>query len=854
LGSRRVTVGNATPRPVASWGPKAKSLGQRPFPLFWLFSFLLLPEEEKFPLSSSGGSGLAERRRLVRRGGVSCGARRRRPWRLVAFVGDHRMWIPSVGLPADVATAERIATSEKASPRTLPRCDLGLVAVALTVAMVSRQLRRARQYLVFLVCFRGHDWHVGVCPRASAVRGSTGRCSSLTSWSDRGAGWFCLWALDIVEVQDVGACVVRLWSHVVALVFRELLCLGGCVTRVCFRIVLLWPDPGCGSWRCSSCFRMCLTLLSSFASAFVRVPAALAGRDSLSQEFVSGQSWWRFVAPCVASGVSCERECSFTVASFPAGSECVAAAAGGACCECGCCFARAAVGFVLDLHVRVGVSRRLREPACGVAFTGAGLWSAEPVEVGIFARAKQMLVCSRSSSLLVLVEVRFPQNCVVLVSGCCGIALWVEVHRLAAVFWWCFPELFVVVLVSVVWLVTVALPSRLRCIAWLSCVLVRFPRTIGCCPGENDTLVVLVEVLPEPVCVASAVYCVLSVSRLLGLRPGVAGQGVVSLTVYLAVVLASREVGFVSRTLWALPDGGLVSSMGVWLVVLLWKCQSRQFGAMSRTVATFVVKTMEGGNGDDGSHGDERAKRPAARRVPCQEKVTSMGEEVSMVEMAEEEAQAIDMEAAAEALEEAMKKGEMRARVSLLLVLAMYLALPVFQRGRLDEMGFGEVLRMEGMRVDAPLTQALKSRWDTEETAFVFPWLIPDLEDVSRITRMRVYGHLVSGFTYPYYRDVAQRLLGLTVGRRASPVPEEIYRRFDSLGISHRQTTIGGFFPLLQAWTYLYLPGLGRGILERPGLVPLARRWVTCRDTHPLKEQLSSIYDAIDVYLQLDVV
>ena len=35
----------------------------------------------------------------------------------------------------------------------------------------------------------------------------------------------------------LGACVVRLWSHVVALVFSELLCLGGCVPRCCFRIV-----------------------------------------------------------------------------------------------------------------------------------------------------------------------------------------------------------------------------------------------------------------------------------------------------------------------------------------------------------------------------------------------------------------------------------------------------------------------------------------------------------------------------------------------------------------------------------------------------------------------------------------
>ncbi|MQM07625.1 hypothetical protein Taro_040467 [Colocasia esculenta] len=36
----------------------------------------------------------------------------------------------------------------------------------------------------------------------------------------------------------------------------------------------------------------------------------------------------------------------------------------------------------------------------------------------------------------------------------------------------------------------------------------------------------------------------------------------------------SRDVGFVSRALWTLLDGSLVSAMGVWLVVLLWKCQS----------------------------------------------------------------------------------------------------------------------------------------------------------------------------------------------------------------------------------------------------------------------------------------
>ncbi|MQM14134.1 hypothetical protein Taro_047064 [Colocasia esculenta] len=65
---------------------------------------------------------------------------------------------------------------------------------------------------------------------------------------------------NLVEVQDAGACVVRLWSHVVAPVFSELLCLNGtlvvgqgvtlfrcfvvlCGRVVCFRLLeflLLW--------------------------------------------------------------------------------------------------------------------------------------------------------------------------------------------------------------------------------------------------------------------------------------------------------------------------------------------------------------------------------------------------------------------------------------------------------------------------------------------------------------------------------------------------------------------------------------------------------------------------------------
>ncbi|MQL92486.1 hypothetical protein Taro_025106 [Colocasia esculenta] len=101
---------------------------------------------------------------------------------------------------------------------------------------------------------------------------------------------------DLVEGWDVGACVVRLWSNAVALVFHELL------------------DPGCGSWPCSVLL-LCSTLQEVFSTLLLsRVvcfsfcwSSCCSGRDSLSQEFITERSWWRFVASCVASSVSCER-------------------------------------------------------------------------------------------------------------------------------------------------------------------------------------------------------------------------------------------------------------------------------------------------------------------------------------------------------------------------------------------------------------------------------------------------------------------------------------------------------------------------------------------------------------------
>ncbi|MQL83567.1 hypothetical protein Taro_016070, partial [Colocasia esculenta] len=55
-----------------------------------------------------------------------------------------------------------------------------------------------------------------------------------------------------------------------------------------------------------------------------------------------------------------------------------------------------------------------------------------------------------------------------------------------------------------------------------------------------------------------------------------------------------REVGFVSRALWVLPDGSLVSAMGVWLIVppVGGGGAGVAAGAVFRTVATFVAKVL----------------------------------------------------------------------------------------------------------------------------------------------------------------------------------------------------------------------------------------------------------------------
>ncbi|MQM00507.1 hypothetical protein Taro_033242, partial [Colocasia esculenta] len=136
-------------------------------------------------------------------------------------------------------------------------------------------------------------------------------------------------------------------------------------------------------------------------------------------------------------------------------------------------------------HLGVRVPLRLREPACCGAFTGAELLPVKPVE-GVAA----LLAAPLLSGCVLCWCCEFGLVCLCVVVRC---ALDAELSRA----------------VLCVFLVAVALPSELRCIAWLPCVLVRFPKTVCCCPGEGfsqdcSALVSAVAMLPQGLrCAAS---------------------------------------------------------------------------------------------------------------------------------------------------------------------------------------------------------------------------------------------------------------------------------------------------------------------------------------------------------------
>ncbi|MQM22441.1 hypothetical protein Taro_055493 [Colocasia esculenta] len=137
---------------------------------------------------------------------------------------------------------------------------------------------------------------------------------------------------------------------------------------------------------------------------------------------------------------------------------------------------------------------------------------------------------------------------------------------------------------------------------------------------------------------------------------------------------------------------------------------------------------------------------------------------------------------------------ELRSRLGWAVIRAVYDGLPDFQVRRLEGMGFGPLLRLEELAPDVALIQALKERWDPECHTFLFPWghMVPTLEDVVRITGLRVDGQAVTGTTYTSYQESVERLLGLEMrGERSSLVQRTVLQA--SLGVvsAHRQTGEG---------------------------------------------------------------
>ncbi|MQL93879.1 hypothetical protein Taro_026527 [Colocasia esculenta] len=215
----------------------------------------------------------------------------------------------------------------------------------------------------------------------------------------------------------------------------------------------------------------------------------------------------------------------------------------------------------------------------------------------------------------------------------------------------------------------------------------------------------------------------------------------------------------------------------------------------------------------------------------------------------------------------------MRPRTMWPLVVAACRGLPAFQRERVREMGFGSILEIEPFFVDPPLIQFIRDKWDRVSRTFLFPWghMVPSLEDVARITGLRVDGEAVTGVTYADYTDLTQQLLGL------EPFGQDDHERrmvgrvalLQSLGLAGVRQKADELLPafvepaagLARAtygpdaedtvradrdlrrflvWSYYYLP-LGRATEVDSTVVPLARRWLPLVSTVTYAFQLDAL-------------
>ncbi|MQM02900.1 hypothetical protein Taro_035672 [Colocasia esculenta] len=198
---------------------------------------------------------------------------------------------------------------------------------------------------------------------------------------------------------------------------------------------------------------------------------------------------------------------------------------------------------------------------------------------------------------------------------------------------------------------------------------------------------------------------------------------------------------------------------------------------------------MEGGGEGQGGDGGGRRRKKSIRRRQPGEGTSTAAPEASPVAPMEEEPAVMPGD---EDEPVGPKKSELWSRLGWSVVRAIYQGLPDFQRTRLEEIGFGPFLRLDELTPDVALIQALKERWDPECHAFLLPWghMIPTLEDVARITDLRVDGQAVTGVTYTIYQEMVERLLGLEVTReRSSLVPRT--RLQASLGVADARHQTG---------------------------------------------------------------
>ncbi|MQL90284.1 hypothetical protein Taro_022875 [Colocasia esculenta] len=194
---------------------------------------------------------------------------------------------------------------------------------------------------------------------------------------------------------------------------------------------------------------------------------------------------------------------------------------------------------------------------------------------------------------------------------------------------------------------------------------------------------------------------------------------------------------------------------------------------------------MEGG-GDQGGEGSGRRRKNMIRRRQTGEGMSAAAQDPPpVVPMKGEVAPAVGDDD---------EPTELRSRLGWAVIRVVYDGLPDFQVRRLEGMGFEPFLRLEELAPDVALIQKLKERWDPECHAFLFPWghMVPTLEDVVRITGLRVDGQAVTGTTYTSYQEPVERLLGLEVkSARSSLVRRTALQASLGVASSRRETGEG---------------------------------------------------------------